>query len=261
MTFPGLTSSSNAQNAYTSCGKNYTSSIVSQYATPSTQPPFFTIVGLSSDYRTSSSSGLNGSTSNLVKAVDWTDGVGCTSSQYGIQSPGGQSTYYAGVITEAQSDLSALTAPRTNMQNVIILLSDGDAEATCPNSKNGLCGTGGNFTSTTPSSYAQNECGAAVTAAQKAASSTYANSAGNTWVYSIAFGASTSSSSSCNTDGTKYSGCSTMSQIASNPSKFYSDKANGCSSTANPSITSLAQIFQNIGNDFSTTEILPFNTQ
>jgi hypothetical protein len=48
-----------------------------------------------------------------------------------------------------------------------------------------------------------------------------------------------------------------MTQIASDPNKFYSDDSQGCVSTAHPSITSLSSIFKNISYDFLTTRLLP----
>jgi len=244
LTFPGLTSSSYASSDYSSCGSGFQRNYISPYGTPTASPPYFTIVNLASDYRTSDSNGLNGGASNLVQAVDWQDGNNCTSRQYGIQDPGGVGTYYAGVITEAQSDLSAITGARASMQDAIIILSDGAANSS-------------NFTSGTPKSYGQNECHQAITAAQNAAATQ--NSVGlKTWVYSIAFGALTSNS--CTTDSPAISGCTTMSSIASDASKFYSDDSNGCVSAAHPTITDLGQIFENLTQDFGTTRLLPPNT-
>jgi hypothetical protein len=266
LTFPGLASSSDAPYDYLNCQATSITPYIAPYAgPPTTQPPYFTIVPPSSDYRTSDSSGLNGGASDLVKAVDWADGAGCTNTAYGLQGPGGVSTYYAGVITEAESDITALTAPRASMQSAIILLSDGDAEATCTANASGYCTSGGDFTTTTKAiPYAQNECHQAISAAATAAA--WQNPAGlGIWFYAIAFGSSTSSSSSCKTDspptGTEpISGCSTMTEIASDPTKFYSDDANGCLSADHPSITSLNSIFENIAGDFQTTRLLPPGT-
>ncbi len=49
-----------------------------------------------------------------------------------------------------------------------------------------------------------------------------------------------------------------MTNIASDATKFYSDAANGCSSTANPSITSLNSIFQNIGQSLTYPRLISF---
>jgi len=283
LTFPGLYTSTAVQNDYLNCQSTNVTNQMSAYAPASTStPPYISIVPLSSDYKTSYSSGLNGSSSDLVKAVDWQDGAGCTTGAYGLQvgSPynvDGYNTFYASAITAAQADLSAQPAARAKMQGAIILLSDGDATAQWntngPPPPSGTCNRDtencSDFTTSTPQSYAQYECHQAVTAAQTAANT--ANAAGlKTWVYAIAYGSDTSSSSSCSTDrnppstptnphptSEPISGCAAMQAIASDATKFYSDDANGCLSTAHPSIKSLSQIFKNISNDFLTTRLLP----
>ena len=87
------------------------------------------------------------------------------------------------------------------MQNVIILLSDGGA------------GNGAGAPT-------NNQCNNAVTAAQNAASA-------GTWVYSIAYRSSTANSPSgvscSDTETPAISSCTTMSKIASDPTKFYSN--------------------------------------
>jgi hypothetical protein len=196
--------------------------------------PLYEIVPLSSDYRTSDTSGLN-TASNLVKAVKG-GAAGCTQ---GLDDVGGLGTFYADAITAAQAILADPANTRPGATNVIVLLSDGDATAT--------------------SAGTNNECHLAVTAAQNAAKA-------GTWVYSIAFN---SPNSGCGTDVAPYNNaCYTMSQIANMPgatagtyfndlTKFYSDKANGCQSTKNPTITAINSIFQSIGNSLSTSRLLP----
>ncbi len=249
LTFPGMNTTAETASDYTSCGSGMQKSYVAPYSLPTISPPYFTIVPPSSNYRNSDSSGLNGTSSNIVQSTTWQDGVGCTSSQYGIQGPGGVNTYYAGVISEAATDLIQLGAPRNTMQNAIIILSDGAATATASD-----------FTAAAlkaDPTIDQNECHQAITAAQTAAGQQ--NAAGlYTWVYSVGLGALTSNS--CTTDSPAISGCTTMTDIASDPSKFYSDDANGCVSPSHPNITSLGQIFQTVAEDFYTTRLLPFNT-
>lgn len=198
-----------------------------------TTPPTY---GLASDYRASDTAASLNASSNMVKAVGGVSG--CP----GTQAIGGLGTYYAGAITAAQSVLTANA--RSGATNVIVLISDGDASSTA----------------TQMGSLDHNsECQQAVTAAQNAAKL-------GTWVYSIAYGAS---SPSCSTDASPYnSSCYTMSQIANvpgttagtyvnDPTKFYSDNANGCKSTANPNITALDQIFQSIGYSLASARLLP----
>ena len=82
----------------------------------------YEIVPFSSDYRTSDTASLNAS-SDLVIAA----GGGCSS---GVAAPGGEGTFYAGVIYAAQSALATAAAARPNTKNVMILVSDGEANAT-----------------------------------------------------------------------------------------------------------------------------------
>ncbi|SPE34008.1 conserved exported hypothetical protein [Acidobacteriia bacterium SbA2] len=294
-TFPGLSSSGVIPNDYLNC--DGTAVTWTQYAPGTTAPPYMNVVPLSSDYRTSDANGLNGSTSDLVKAVDWGDGAGCGTSKYGLQVTTGSTlrhTYYASVIQDAQNDLSNLPASRSSLQSAIIILSDGDATAfwcTSSGSPAPKCGSTApsgtppnnvypatsDFTSTTPISAGQYECHQAISQAQAAAQTK--NTAGlTTWVYSIAYGASPQAATtfegpsytgplSCWTDGAPpgspapasnpISGCRTMYLIASDETKFYSDDSQGCLAPDNPSITSLQNIFQNISNDFQTTRLLP----
>ncbi|HZV21504.1 MAG TPA: VWA domain-containing protein, partial [Hyphomicrobiales bacterium] len=273
MVFPGLKSTSYATNDYT-CGGKITSSMISPYYAgegSSYGSPVYQIIGTaaggSTDYRIQNGGsapepGLNPA-SNLAMAVK------AGSCSAGIQALGGQATYYADVITAAQNVLTSWSHAN-GRQNVIIFLSDGDANADdlpshdahniCCETTSGVGQTPGSG-QTLAINY---QCQEAVTAAQNAASE-------GTWVYSIAYGASTSTTGSCQYDrspvtpiGSKTyaskptSGCATMTNIASDATKFYSDAANGCSSTANPSITSLNSIFQNFGQSLTYPRLISF---
>jgi hypothetical protein len=131
------------------------------------------------------------------------------------------------VITKAQATLAATT---NNATNVIIFLSDGDYGA----SQTNLSGQ---------SSKVANQCAQAVTAAQAA-------TAAGTQVFSVAYGASTSSSSSCSTDSpTHISACTTMQTIASASSKFYSTDTS-CSSTN--AFSTLPSVFQAISTSLTS---------
>jgi hypothetical protein len=124
---------------------------------------------------------------------------------------------------------------------VIILLSDGAANGSVANM---------------PPGKASNQCHEAIAAAQAA-------TAAGTWVYSISYGSSTATNpSDCTTDVPVISSCSTMQQIASDSTKYFSDTSGGsaaCTSNANP-ISELSQIFAYIGVDASTARLLPLNT-
>jgi Flp pilus assembly protein TadG len=118
--FPGLQSATQASQEYT-CGQSLSSGSTQAYS----NSPVYTVVGLSNDFKSSSTATTLNATSHLALAVN--DG-GCTS---GIAAPGGQSTYYAGAINAAQADLVALSSTQTPpSQNVIVFLSDGDANST-----------------------------------------------------------------------------------------------------------------------------------
>jgi Flp pilus assembly protein TadG len=118
--FPGLQSTSQISKEYT-CGGSLTSSNTQNYG----NSPVYTVVGLSNDFKSSSTATTLNASSHLALAVD--DG-GCSS---GISAPGGQSTYYAGAIQAAQADLVALSSTQSPpSQNVIVFLSDGDANST-----------------------------------------------------------------------------------------------------------------------------------
>jgi len=194
-------------------------------------PPVYQIMPLSSDYRTSDTATSLNSGSDLI---------GCVNT---IKSPGGFGTFYADAITTAQQAL--LANSREGARNVIILLGDGEANASASNMVSGKA--------------VSNQCKLAVTAAQNAASA-------GTWVYAISYG---SSSGGCTTDASPYNNaCYAMGKIANipgatagtyttDPTKFYADNANGCKSTAHPNITALNAIFQSIHYSLTTPRLLP----
>jgi Flp pilus assembly protein TadG len=225
MVFPGLTNASQAQYDY-DCSSSQTPAIAAYNASP-----VYQVIPLSSDYRISASAATLSASSDLAKAAA---APGCTP---GIQAIGGFGTYYADAITAAQAALVANGRP--TVQNVIILLSDGDASA-----------SSGNM----PSAKKNNQCHEAITAAALAA-------AAGTWVYSIAYGSSTSPTpGSCSTDAPAISACSTLQQIASDATKFYSDASGGCVSTVHPLFTALQTIFEDIVLSTTRARLLPNNT-
>ncbi|MEQ1729222.1 MAG: pilus assembly protein TadG-related protein [Vicinamibacterales bacterium] len=208
--FPGLKASTAVSQEF-DCPSNISSGEIAAYSAS----PVYTIVPLSGDFKTSATGPLNGSVSNLVKAVAWADGNSCTSSSYGAENPGGQGSYFADAITAAQS---ALVGGRAGVQDVIIFVSDGDANRY----------TGG----------PTNPCRRAVTAADAAAAT-------GTWVYAVAYGAA--SSGGCSDDtAPRITPYATMQGIASDPSKFYSQATSG----------SLTAIFQQIGQNLLNTRLM-----
>jgi Flp pilus assembly protein TadG len=220
-------------------------------------------------------------------------GVGTGCSQ-GLQAPGGEGTYYAQVIYAAQAALAAQQTANPGSQNVLIILSDGDANAcnTSANTSAGGCNsknqivalnTTGNMlngtgtSSTNPSGYQSptypselGQCGQAVQAAQAA------TQAGTT-VYTVAMGSETSGG--CTTDAHyttasgstygaeawpsgSYSGqpCNAIAAMASNANTFYSDNTSGCAATNTSAFTTMSQIFQAIASGLTSSRLIPNGT-
>jgi len=249
------------------------------------------ILPLQSDYRVSDSAALNTGTggSNLVKSVGAVTNGTCT----GIKTPGGEGTFYAGAITQAQNYLNYYHT--AGVQDIMIILSDGDATAcglipttysvqslrgTLPSgapfncTKNQMTGTATSYTIT-------NECGQAVTAASNAKS--YVQSDGtSTIIYSISYGSETTgcyydmstlpNGSAYNPGfGTdNYTPCSTMANLATIPAGvtpgdtvnpyFFSvpnaAQSGGTVCTGAVPITQLDQVFTTIAGELSKARLV-----
>ena len=233
MVFPGLMSTGAAAQEY-DCSPTtppMPASIAPYNASsnpPSTTPPVYLVVPLANDYQ--DTSGNLNPNSNLVKAARG-GGSGCSA---GVTAHGGVGTYFADAVVAADNYLAANARP--GVQKIIILLSDGDAN-------NATTAPGG-----------QNACRRAITMA------TQAKAAGNTMI-TIAYGAPTASS--CPTDtANPITACSTLQQMASGPSSFYSDTVGGtssCTSTAH-STSDLSGIFGEIVSSLSGARLLSENT-
>jgi hypothetical protein len=244
----------------------------------------YEIIPFSNDYKTTDGTKTLDTGSDLAKAVGYS-GTGCS----GLAAPGGDGTYYAQAIYAAQAALAAWKASNPGSQNIMIILSDGDANACNTNAntaangcntKNDMEATTGTLngtgtSSSNPSGYenplypsALGQCGQAVAAAQ------YATSQG-TMVFTIGFESETSG---CTTDspytttassittfsGTKYQGtteawpsgslsgtpCNAIGSMASNTTMFYSDNASGC-----PAITATNQEYTSIAAIFQAIEV------
>jgi len=133
------------------------------------------------------------------------------------------------------------------VQNVMIVLSDGDATASSTQ-------MGGKATSYP----ATNECHQAITA------STNAQAAG-ILVYSVAYG---SESSGCSADSPAIAPCATMEGIASLPTAkyFFADNNQSgsgidktCANAARPT-SDLNQVFKDIVLDLTVARLIPNNT-
>ena len=265
---------------------------------PTTIAPIYQLVNFSSDYasanpgsnnnNTAGSSGLLQSSSLAVQAVGGASG--CSGLAYGGW------TYYAGAIYQAQADLVAIQQARlpTQTQNVMIILSDGDATAgttyngtatsyilQAPGGPTQLLNTAGNY----PSAF--NQCEQGVVAAQAA-------TAAGTTVYTVAYG---TQATGCMTDQSNFSitvggggggwwggggggktytnsnpnnmtPCQAMQRMASRTNTFYSDytaAGNGSNNDtacqgASQTDTKIDDIFAAIAGNLSTARLIPNNT-
>ncbi len=230
--------------------------------------PDYSFAPLSNDFRTTPDPGLNAN-SRLIQAITWSSCPGGTSTvgtrqiasesatgypgnrYYGVTAGG--NTYYTGALLAAQDALAAEAAahPQREAQPVIIFLTDGQANTGAPN-----------------------PCATAMSAAQAAAQA-------GTWVYSIAYNVSVSSS---NPDtycqfpgGTRevapgYPGglpaYHTLAQIARNndtptvsdPTKFFcvgtpSNPAEPCQDGS-----TLTQVFRSIGTQLTASRLYSDDT-
>jgi hypothetical protein len=266
-TFPNMTTGSTL-NDYTCPTTNPTigpyvfptSTITSSTGTTiGTTGYTYQITPWASDYRSSNTSNTLVSSSYSVIAVGGK--TGCS----GVKDPGGDGTFYAGAIYQAQAALEAEQLVYATSQNALILVSDGDASSCYASYNNctqgnqmsskGINGSGSINTNGVYPSYID-QCWQAVKAAQ------YATNAG-TKVYSVAYG---SSNSGCSTDKVSISGvsdvyttpCTTMQNIASNSSMFYTDYGSsnsGC--TAGNPVSSLSNIFLAIAGQLSHARLIP----
>jgi hypothetical protein len=259
-TYPNIQANSVASD--TDCTSKTAPSIVN-YTTPvigaSWNPPAKTsstgtyqLTGYESDW--TSSNGVGGAlttNSTLVTTTGGTSSSACP----GVDAKGGAGTWIAGAIYAAQSSLVAARAAAPGSRNVMIILSDGDASNGSITANNGLT-----LTSTGVYPSAKDQCQQGITAAK------YASTNGTT-VYTIAYGAASSSSGYCTTDSPAISPCSALQQMstgyvsASNAPNFYSDATASqnkgqCTSATNPNL-SLNGIFGNISAQLTRPRLIP----
>jgi Flp pilus assembly protein TadG len=306
-TFPALVSNTNNTNAQNDadCGAQMiaptttsgsgsskkATGTISLYNYPGTAStptpdPVYQIVGFSSDYSSNDSSHTALiSSSYLVKATGGGSNTTCTYNNSsnggvrgGIQDVGGASTFYAGVVYQVQNDLYNQYATRlynnkTQTQNVMILLTDGDAEASNANlgyyNQTTFATTNNSNSNGSYPSY-RSECHQAITAALAATNGTYpttqidSEAVPDTIVYGVAYGAE---ASGCSTDS-GLEPCDTIREMSSSynwtPSTdqtFFSDYTSSgststCISNSHPS-TSISSIFQQIALTLSIARLLP----
>ena len=285
MVYPPVASAAEAAKNF-DCNGN-SNPAISPYGNPDA---VYSIIGsnsgLTNDFLSSNNSTTLSTTSNLNKAVG-AGGRSCAP----LKAIGGEGTYFADAIRTAQATLNALPN-KDSTQEVIVLLSDGDASASISSlvqpwlsgktyepgdqvsvgavyyrytgSNSALAsavnkpGSGANWTSYwtrlsgASATKAANQCAAAVAAAAQA-------KAAGTRVYSIGYSPSTSKSGSCSTDSPRISACQTMRDIASDASTFYSTTTN---SNCQPGTArSLNSIFYSLAQTFNSSRLLPIDAQ
>jgi hypothetical protein len=232
------------------------------YGCPSTAPPIaqynnnpqYLLLGFQNNYRTSDAATTLDFSSAIV------DAVGGGTNSCGVQTPGGEGTFYAGAVVAAQQ---YLTANHTaNIQDVMILLSDGNASSSSTQmggsvnqtvSSSNIAGMNGSLFSATA------ECQQAVNAADWAKSVKQSDGT-STEIYSVSYGSETTG---C-TQGDTLTPCETMQGIASQPSSQYffsvPQTIKGVTSTvcsgAVP-ITQLNQVFTTIAGDLTSSRLIP----
>jgi len=253
-TFPNMEANT-ASNDYTCPTSNPT---IGPYSTPVPGASWSAPTGTAETYQITnylddySSTNKSGGALNTSSYLAIASGVDATNNNKtncsGLQTPGGDGTYFAGAIYAALSSLASAQAANTGSQNALIILSDGDASTTKMTATNGEKLT---LTGAYPSLVDQ--CQQAVTAAKTAPT--------GTTVYSIAYGAS---SSGCSTDTSGITPCQTMEEMASSPADFYSDATASqnkgqCTSSSNPNLT-LNGIFTQLATSFTVSRLIPNNT-
>jgi Putative Flp pilus-assembly TadE/G-like len=214
----------------------------------------YQITSFLSDYRISNSATSLNPNSALVQAAGGVIGCGSMTAPNYTAVFG---TYYAGAIYAAQSALAAQKAASPGSQNVLIILSDGNATAPQNNGNNIVMGAPATGNGQYPSWVG--ECGQAVVAAK------YATSQG-TQVYSVAYGSEPTGCTSDLNSGSypNINPCNTMANMASAPQYFYSDYDQSGSASvcvAGQPVTSLSAIFTAISADLTTARLIPNNTQ
>lgn len=263
MIFPGLCSSTAGGVTTGNCptlpvGSALTNTIANttyaqdEYVCPTTLPPItkynnnpeYLILGFQSNYRVSDTAGLN-INSNLFKSV----GVG--TNNCGIKPTAGESTFYGGAIQAAQDYLTANNT--VGVQNVMIILSDGDANDTADMGGHVNQLAGPSAGTTFPASQ---ECQQAVQAA------TYAKTHG-TLIYSISYGSETTGCSTDNAGSSVRTPCATMQGMASLPLSQYffsvpdTSVAGGTVCANAVPITTLNQVFSNIAGQLTVSRLVP----
>jgi hypothetical protein len=284
--FPNFTYSTVSNPYGSSCGSNtgsktspatnytfpYLGTAYTTYPSPATpalsgSTADYQLTPWENDYRTNDYTTTLNTSADVVKILGSIGGSSCA----GLQAPGGLGTFYAGALAAAQGALLQEQTARggvTSSKNAIIILSDGAANAsslasTYFNTSVNLP-TASSGETTYPyynsSSTKTNQCQQAVSVRNQIVSDWPSSGSNPTTIYSVAYGATTSTSD-CSTDSGAITPCQAMTQIATSSATFFSDYTAsggdaGCKSSVQAA-TGLAQIFGQIAGDFTVARLIP----
>ena len=221
----------------------------------------YQVVPLSSNYRASDSTtgstpltvATGGGTLSSPSIVDAVGGnsyfTGSTGTCNGMQAKGGEGTFYGGAMFVAQEYLA--NNSRTNAANVMILLSDGDANGGTMSAGSSNLNNSGSSKGSYPSSTSQ---------CQQAIDIATAAKAQGTKIYVVGYGVA---SGGCSTDG-GLTACQALRSIASSDQNFFVDTSSvacpgATSVTMNGRTNSLSAIFTAIVGDLTVPRLLPNN--
>ena len=254
-TFPAVNATTTSVDSCTNTGKGAPTSVAVMPYTYPTQPSSsdpastwsswtaptsgatYEIAGFNDTFNTGIVSGTTGYGLSNSSPVAAATGAGSCA---GMQAKGGEGTYYAGAINQAQAALMAQVNGDTSIQKVMIILSDGAANSQ-------------DIANPARSGYGSkvNECQQAIAAAVNATGM-------GTKVYSIAYN---SGSTGCTTDsgggtgGSQIAPCQTMQGMASTPADFYSEA--GSASLCGTTGATLPAIFSSIVSSYSQGRLIP----
>lgn len=229
MVFPGYSSALTTPCTATKPGA------VAPYYSPGIA---YTVAGFSTNYN--DGNGVLNSGAGIVKAAG-----NAPSTAPCFKAQGGVGSFLAEAITAAQASFPAKT---NDTQNVIILLSDGDATTDYTDM---YCSPGKGVTCPSKNEAAWVAHGAAQ-CDQSVAAANAAKAAG-TWVYSVAYDAPTSA---CASGGT-YTPCAEMRAIASDPTRFFTTNS-ACSGGSSPNlVASLPTALLQIAYSLNKARLIP----
>jgi hypothetical protein len=265
MSFPGLSGLGSPivdpPVASSSASDDYECNVKNSPSTASyNNDPGYLIVGfangnsaaINEPYR--NSSGLVTS-STLVEALSASKGCG-------LQTPGGQGTFYAGALVAAQQYLTYYHTK--GIQDVIIFLSDGNAGNGNMNGSIGQTATGSPTLASQITTLTKNDtfaatgqCAQAVEAASWVKAQKQSADGMSTEIYSVAYG---SEGTGCTDAGeNKLTPCTTMEGIASTPvaQYFFSVVQNGNQFCGAEPLDGMTDVFNYIGGQLSGSRLIP----